>query len=612
MNFSADTLNKIHEVVRISDVVSKRVKLQHKGNNAFGLCPFHSEKSPSFSVNHAKNFYHCFGCGAHGDSIKFVQETQNLSFVEAVKSLAAEYNISIEQYSVDIIEKSKEAKILEINKLVSDWFHNNLFSKDNTHILEYLTKRGIDTNAINRFHLGYAPSNPKMLQQYLFSLGYSQLDVIESGIINEKYGDHVSRFRDRIMFPIKDAKARVIAFGGRVVSENALPKYLNSPETLVFKKRNALYLEDVALQNLKPSDSIFLVEGYIDAMSMHSAGFVNTVANLGTAISDSHLKKLWSKVYTPTICMDGDAAGLAAINKVTRVALPLLRPGYSLKFIRLPKGYDPDSLIKTHGSAYFKDLISKSINLSDMIWETEVNKINIELPENKALLKQTLLEIADTILDLEVRGFYKKYFLEKLNGLSDRYYTKKWKKFGKKDSKLNPDNVALLDKKLIERLSILERSEFALAAIIMNSPELLLDDVLYEKFTSITPKTKALDRTYMAILNSFAEMEAATEGSFSVEVFQNKVKNSVTEVFFNYLCGNSSCFIDTISIKTIDRAFELWLDTFERYNLELMKEEYKLLLQGFNSKNLEIAGNLKKEIENSENKIKTHAMNKDN
>jgi DNA primase catalytic core len=603
MDFSSVTLVKIRDSVRVSDVVSKMVKLQKKGKASFGLCPFHKEKSPSFSVNEDKNFYHCFGCGAHGDAIKFVQDTQNLKFVEAVKFLASEYNIKLDPSFENPVEKSNKTKTLEINKAVANWFHKNLSSSGSSHILEYLKARGLEIDSINKFNLGYAPANPKLLIRDLLSSGYSQKEIIESGIANEKYGEQICRFRDRIIFPINNINGATIAFGGRVVSANALPKYLNSPETLVFQKRNALYLEDIALKNIKTSDTIFVVEGYIDAIAMHSIGLTNTLATLGTAITDSHLQKLWTKVYTPTICMDGDRAGLAAINKAIKIALPLLKPGYSLKFIRLPKGYDPDSLIKTHGSMYFKDLAAKATNLSEIIWDTEINKLNLEIPENKALLKQTLLNIAETITDLAIRSFYKQYFLEKLSNLSSKYYRK---------GKSNEQRATVIDKLFIENLSVLQRYEFALAAILINAPELLQDHILFEKFTSITPQTKVLDGTYSAILSSFTELSSVIGTAFPIEEFQGKMKAYVTEAFFNYLCSNSSCFIDTIAIKTTDRAFELWFGTFERYHLELMKEEYRALLKGFDDKNLEMAAKLKKEIEGLENKIKTHAMNKDN
>lgn len=608
MEFSSATLDKIRDTVRISDVVSKKVKLQKKGKDFFGLCPFHSEKSPSFSVNDTKNFYHCFGCGAHGNAIKFVQETQNLKFVEAVKFLAAEYNIQIIQVAKDQEDRSNRVKVFGINRAAADWFHKNLSSQDATQIIHYLNKRGIETKAINKFCLGYASANARLLINHLIALGYTREELLESGIASEKNNELFCRFRNRVMFPINNSNGEVIAFGGRVVSDKDLPKYLNSPETLVFQKRNSLYLEDVAFKGVKDSDTIFVVEGYIDAMAINSIGLTNAVATLGTAISDLHLKKLWNRVYTPTICMDGDTPGATAANKVMGVALPLLKPGYSLKFIKLPKGYDPDSLIRTHGATYFKDLASKAIPLSEIIWDTCVSKVNLEIPENKALLKQRLLSLADTIEDISIRDFYKKHFLEKLSNLSPKYYTKK----GKALPKAKAEQHKLLDHQLIENLSILQRYEFTLAAILINAPELLKNTAVFEKFTSITPKTKALDSTYIAVLNSFTETESETGEDFSVDEFQQRMKSYVTEVFFDYLCGNSSCFIDTISIKTHDGAFELWCSTFERYNLELMKEEYKVLLKGFDTRNLEMAVKLKKEIEISEHKIKTHSMNREN
>ncbi|NRA73942.1 MAG: DNA primase [Rickettsiales bacterium] len=589
MTFSSSAVSKIHDIVRISDVISKKVKLQKKGKDFFGLCPFHHEKSPSFSVNDEKNFYHCFGCGAHGDSIKFVQDTQNLNFVDAVKSLTSAYNIKVAEPTTNPVEKSKRIRILEINSITNSWFHDNLFSRNASHIVKYLNTRDMLIDCINNFAIGYAPFDGALLIKHLLSLGYSSQEITESGIAIDKNGRQLCKFRNRVIFPIKNYNGEVIAFGGRVISDNDVPKYLNSPETLVFKKKTALYLENIAFKNVKNTDTIFVVEGYIDAISMHSVGLINTVATLGTAISDFHVMKLWKKVKVPTICMDGDRAGLAAIEKVIRVVLPLLKPGYSLKFVKLPMGYDPDDLIKTHGSMYFKDLVVKTTNLCEIVWDIYVDKINTEIPENKALLKTTLFEVSSTISNLEIKRFYEKYFLEKINDLfSKNYFIKQ---------KTGIQHIDSSSGSLIKNLSFVQRYEHTLVAILLNNPNLLRDSVLFEKFESIIPKTKDLDRVYKAVIDCFAKIKSEMDTEIFVEYFQKDIKKHITEAFFNYLCGKSSCFIDTISKKNIDENSKLWFDTFRNYNLELIKDEYELLVKKLDQASFDKANELKKEIE---------------
>ena len=294
MDISTNILNKLRDTIRISDIVSKKIKLQKRGKDFFGLCPFHKEKTPSFSVNNEKNFYYCFGCGAQGDAIKFIQETHNLNFVEAVKLIADEYNIKI-TFSDTSQNASKDIRLLEINKSASLWFHKVLYSQNNTHVLNYLAQRNITTKCINTFLIGYAPSDRTLLPKYLQSLGYTFNEIKESGLIKDITEPQLCRFKNRIIFPINNAKGETIAFGGRTISNNELPKYLNSPETLIFKKRYALYLEEIALKKVNDSNTTFIVEGYTDAISMHSIGLKNTVATLGTSISEFHIMKLWKK-----------------------------------------------------------------------------------------------------------------------------------------------------------------------------------------------------------------------------------------------------------------------------------------------------------------------------
>ena len=298
--------------------------------------------------------------------------------------------------------------------------------------------------------------------------------------------------------------------------------------------------------------------------------------------------------------MDGDTAGMNAMNKVISVVLPLLKPGYSLKFIKLPAGYDPDNAIKTYGSIYFKNLTKKTVNLSEMIWNIYSHKINFETPENKALLKKTLMQITHTIQNTEVKEFYKQFFTAKLSPLFTPYLSKQYKH--KKPLK----TTILCNEKVIENLPTLQRYELALIAMIIKHPELLKNQQIFEQLSAIHPRIKSLDNIYSIVVTSFSEISSDTKENLLLEILKTKIKNNFTEKFFNYLCGTSSYFVDTISTKNIEETIILWFDTFERYSLELIKEEYKTFLQNIDDEQtIEKASKLKKEIENKEKNLKT-------
>jgi DNA primase len=563
--------------------------LSKKGKDFFGLCPFHREKSPSFSVNDEKNFYHCFGCGEHGSTIDFVQKTQNLSFVEAVKALAEEYHIRIEPATAAAKEVlTQREKISKINELTSAWFTEKLYARENVDVLEYLKRRGFSDEQINTFGLGYAPNDSRELTERLYSAGFTQAELVDAGLMIDKDGKSYCRFRRRIMFPIITREG-IIAFGGRVTSSGDEPKYLNSPETAIFKKRSTFYLEHKAFSKARAANSVFVVEGYTDAISMHSIGLENTVATLGTAVSVEHIEKLWHIASVPTICMDGDQSGIAAMHRVISLALPLLQPGRSLAFVRLPDGSDPDSLIKVHGGLYFHNIIKNKIDLSDLVWNVYSSKINTRTPENKAFLKKTLIEVSETIVHPEVKRFYRSYLLRKFGELVYKRHTSPLLQ------------VQLSSSKPLHKMSTVNRCEMTLAAALIMRPAMMHNADVFDKLHSITPKTKLLDQVYRVIVSTFSELG---ECDLNPQEFQARVKSKVPEPFFEYLCGKSSYFIDTVDIKDEDEAVASWLYTFDRYILELLKDEYRLAMRSLTDKSFEVASRLKLEIEQKEKAIK--------
>ncbi len=381
MYFSEDLIEEIRQSNDIVDVISGYVKLQKKGSSYFGLCPFHNEKSPSFSVSRSKQMYYCFGCGAGGNVITFIMEYENYSFVEAVKMLAERAGIDIPE-----VEYSKEAKakadlkatLLEINKLAAKYYYVQLKSMQGKNAYTYLAKRGLSDETITAFGLGYSNKYSDDLYKYLKAKGYKDEFIAKAGLISidEKNGVY-DKFWNRVMFPIMDVNNRVIAFGGRVMGD-AKPKYLNSPETEVFDKSRNLYGLNRARTSRK---HYFLIcEGYMDVIALHQAGFTNAVASLGTALTPGHaslIKRYVSEVY---LTYDSDEAGTKAALR----ALPILKEaGITAKIIRMDPYKDPDEFIKNLGAESFEERINNARNGFMFSLEVLERDFDLNSPEGK-------------------------------------------------------------------------------------------------------------------------------------------------------------------------------------------------------------------------------------
>lgn len=396
MYFSEDLIEEIRQKNDIVDVISGYVKLQKKGSSYFGLCPFHNEKSPSFSVSRSKQMYYCFGCGAGGNVITFVMEYENFSFVEAVKMLAERAGVDVPE-----VEYSKEAKekadlkttLLEINKLAAKYFYAQLKSEQGKLAHNYLTKRGLSEDTITAFGLGYSNKYSDDLYKYLKMKGYGDEILAKAGLIsiNEKSGVY-DKFWNRVMFPIMDVNNRVIGFGGRVMGD-AKPKYLNSPETEVFDKSRNLYGLNRARTSRK---SYFLIcEGYMDVIALHQAGFTNAVASLGTALTSGHaslIKRYVNEVY---LTYDSDEAGTKAALR----AIPILKEaGITAKIIRMEPYKDPDEFIKNLGQEAFEERINKARNGFMFSLEILERDYDMNSPEGKTAFHN---EVARRLTEFE-------------------------------------------------------------------------------------------------------------------------------------------------------------------------------------------------------------------
>ncbi|MEZ5693523.1 MAG: DNA primase [Altererythrobacter sp.] len=413
---SPQWLDELRSRVTLSSVIMRTTKLQKAGHEWKACCPFHDEKTPSFTVSDQKGFYHCFGCGAHGDVIRWMTDQRGLQFMDAVKELAAEAGMEVPAPDPRSAQRAEQrAGLHDVMQAAQDWFVRNLASNGGSGARDYLKSRGFNERTVERFGFGYAPAERQAMKAALSD--FEEPMLIEGGLriaVDEK--EPYDRFRSRLMLPIHDARGRVIAFGGRILeADTKAPKYLNSPDTPLFDKGRTLYNLHRAGPVSRQSGRMIVVEGYMDVIALAAAGIEDAVAPLGTALTENQIELLWRMVEAPILCFDGDAAGQrAAMRAVTR-ALPLLRPGKSLELVTLPPGLDPDDLVRKHGAVAFERLLSDTTSLVDAVWEAEVQSATLSTPEGKAHFRERLIERAFAIENSEISKLYRRE-------LVDRYY----------------------------------------------------------------------------------------------------------------------------------------------------------------------------------------------
>lgn len=406
MSLTPAFLDELRARTMLSALVGKSVKLQRAGREFKACCPFHNEKSPSFYVNDDKGFYHCFGCSAHGDAIRWLTEQNGLPFIDAVKELAQAAGLEMPEQDRQSAERAERAKGLhEAMADASAWFTEKLNGIEGGEARAVLEKRGIKAETARAFGMGFSPDSRGKLRDALKAYGDEKL--IEAGLLIsvEEKKEPYDRFRGRLMIPIRDARSRVIAFGGRVIGDGE-PKYLNSPDTPLFDKGRTLYNLDRAAAASRKAGRVIAVEGYMDVIALAQAGFGEAVAPLGTALTEHQIERLWRMSDVPLLCFDGDSAGQKAAIRAAHRALPLLQPGRSLAFVTLPDGMDPDDLVRTKGAAAFEALLKAPQQLADRIWANELAAEPLATPEARAGLKRRLSELANTIAEPSVRTEY--------------------------------------------------------------------------------------------------------------------------------------------------------------------------------------------------------------
>ncbi len=554
----------------LAQVVARKVIWEAKKTNAgkgdyWAPCPFHTEKTASFHVDDRKGFYYCFGCHAKGDAINFVRETENVGFMEAIKILAAEAGMPVpESDPAEAKRAEKRTELVDVMEAAVQHYLMQLKTAPAQAARDYLKKRGLTEKTQSTFEIGFAPDSRTGLFEALKAKGFKQGQIIEAGLcaLPDNGGQPYDRFRDRIIFPIRDQRGRAIAFGGRAMDPNARAKYLNSPETPLFDKGRNLYNLGPAREAAGKIGGLIVAEGYMDVIALHQAGFKHAVAPLGTAITENQLQLMWRVSPEPTITLDGDTAGMRAAIRLIDIVLPLLEPGKSLRFSMLPEGLDPDDLIKTSGAQAMQTVLDNAKPMVTLLWNRETASKNFDSPERRAALDKNLKSALAKIKDPSIYAHYNDAIrqLRKTLFAPKRSQTK-WTPFNKRGPQpaLAGTKSSLLARKSTGPEAEARVRESAILLGCLNHPEIAEEfEGQLDRLQFICPDLREICHSLLSHLHDTLSQPQDTQREYLREMVHNSIGydsydklNSIGQVRDNpYLRPNANPELATQAIAT--------------------------------------------------------------
>ena len=564
MKYPKEYLDEIKTRLKVSSVISKTVNLKKRGKEFVGLSPFKTEKTPSFTVNDEKGFYHCFSTSEHGNIFDFIMKTQNLKFGEAVKFLANLAGMQPYTFSNKDLEREKAwQKYSSIFNQYVQFYHENFLTNENSHIArKYLRDRNLSKEEVNKFKIGYVEKNPNFYEKLIKE--FDEKNLIETGLfyLDEKKNIYVERFKDRIIFPINNISGQPIGLGGRTIQENNyLAKYINSPETPFFKKGSNLYNLDVARKFSNKIDHIYLVEGYMDVVGLSKNGIENVVANLGTSLTDKQILILNQFFDDVIICFDGDESGYKAALRAAENSIKELVPEKQISFLFLPDHEDPDSFTNKNGKDYFIDFSKKNkISIHQFIFEHYKRETDNN-PSSMAIFEKKLREVASTIKDKFIKKYVLEYFLEKISSFTPHSNTIKKKFVSKNINSLKATQKYFNESK---SLSHIEIKEFSLLYLIINNLDIFQKNIhLIEKIKLFTNENKLVFDSVLLKLRSGSKFDIK-ELSIDKQLIDRIFKfASIKHILNNYQNNEEKIF---------DLLQEIMRD-LKNYELELRIEE---------------------------------------
>ncbi len=526
MKYPKEYLEEIKTRLRVSQIVSKYVQLKKRGKEFVGLSPFKNEKTPSFTVNDDKGFYHCFSSGEHGNIFDFLMKTQSMGFGEAVKILAAE--AGMQQFRFTKVDREREEKYViykNILKDYKDYFHKELFKNENKEALDYLNSRKVKKDIIEEFKLGFVPWKNSFYD--LIKKNYSNEDILKTGLffISDKTGEYIHRFNSRIIFPINNISSETIAFGGRAIKSNKLAKYINSPETDYYKKGKIVFNLDKAKTERVKKNEVLIVEGYMDVISLYSHGIKNVVSNSGTAITESQIDLIWKFFSNPIITLDGDQSGQAAALRISEKLIAHLNEKNKIFFSIMPEGKDPDDIIKKYGKEKFIELLSSKMIIQFYIWNSYSKQIDKNDPFAISRFEKKIKTLCSTINDKILKKYILEYFLSKINDFTPiQNRQRNFKKNFKQNYNLLNETKKLHDQK--ENYSRQQLKEFSLLFTIIEYPKVIDDyeEILYELNLSTSELNELKNNILKEYFNKKNSDELKIFASKNYEIMFKQIK----------------------------------------------------------------------------------------
>ena len=574
MKYPKEYLDEIKLRLKVSQVVGKTVQLKKRGKEFIGLSPFKNEKSPSFTVNDEKEFYHCFSSGEHGNIFDFLMKTKSIGFGEAVRNLAAE--AGMQPYRFSNFDQKKDLRFQtykNILKEYSNYFHRQLFDPDNKEAAGYLFNRGLNKNTIEDFQLGYVPWKNNFYAELLKK--YSEEEINLTGLYykNDKSGKYTDRFNSRVIFPVNNITGETIAFGGRIIREGKLAKYINSPETEFYTKGNVIFNLDKAKDSRSETDEVLIVEGYMDVVSVYASGIKNVIANSGTALTERQISLIWKFFSNPIICLDGDDSGQKAALRIAEKLFPLINEKNKIYFSIMPDGSDPDDYIKHNGKEGLLNLLKEKEIIQSFIWNYHLGKINQNNPYEISKFEKEIKNLTYSIQDETLKKYVLEDFLEKIKKLTPIQSSRKnyrYSPFKKKKEYQILKETKILHQKGKD-LSKIQIIEFSILFIILNYLEIAKKKI--EELSGIEFLAEKNESLKNLIITSLIDGRDKEVINTKINTGYNKIINEINE--------NSN--IQIIVKNKTDLDIEVLIDELiqdhkEQYNLRKIESlEQKLI-----------------------------------
>ncbi len=568
MKYPKEYLEEIKLRLKVSQIVSKTVQLKKRGKEFVGLSPFKNEKSPSFTVNDEKEFYHCFSSGEHGNIFDFLMKTRSIGFGEAVKILASE--AGMQPYRFSNFDKKKDLRFQIYKNIYSEYsenFYQELFKSNNKEALEYLSKRGLKKDIIDEFKLGYVPWKNDFYDNLAKKYSKEEIDLTGLYYKNDKTGKYVDRFNSRIIFPVNNINGYTIALGGRIIKESKLAKYINSPETEFYKKGNIIFNLDRAKSCRSDTNEVIVVEGYMDVVSVYSSGVKNVIANSGTALTERQIDTIWKFFSNPILCLDGDQSGQNAAIRIAEKLFPFINENNKIFFSEMPEGMDPDDYIKANGKEKFLSILKEKEIIQQYIWSHYLKNINRNNPFEVSKFEKEMKRLCYLIKDETLKKYVLEDFLNKINNLTPIQNTRKSYQSYKNNKIQKNFNVLNETKTLHNRKSHFSKTqikEFSILFIMLNFFEVALEKVeeisetkfLSEQNESLKKLLISLliegadkDAIQLKISSSFKKLIEEINDSSSIQIITKAKKDDAISDLLNELLADMK---DLNNLKKIE------------------------------------------------------------